>query len=89
MTVGIVAHSSWVINNSKYMRGRMTKMEAAALRPGKGGQQTYDFSTMYTSVKLECVEEKMNQYVDLTVESLSTRSKVEAERIVARRKCCR
>ena len=29
---------------------------------------TYDFSTMYTSMKLECVEEKMKQYVDLVFE---------------------
>ena len=68
MTVGIVVHSSWVIINSKYIRGRMTKMEAAGLRPGKGGQQTYDFAKMYISIKLECVEEKMNQYVDLMFE---------------------
>ena len=68
LTVGIVTHSSWVINNSKFVRGRMARMEAAGLRPGAGGQQTYDFSTMYTSMKLECVEEKMKQYVDLVFE---------------------
>ena len=43
-------------------------MESAGLRPDAGGQQTYDFSTMYTSMKLECVEEKMKQYVDLVFE---------------------
>ena len=61
MTFGIVAHSSWVINNSNYIRDWKTKMEAAGSSSGKGGQQTYEFSKMYTSIKLKCVEEKMNQ----------------------------
>ena len=33
MIVGIVAHSNWAISNSEYIRGRMSKMKAAGLRP--------------------------------------------------------
>jgi len=68
MKVGIITHSSWVIDNSKQVRRRMARMQEAGLKPGADGQQTYDFSTMYTSMKLECVEEKMKQYVDLVFE---------------------
>ena len=46
----------------------MIKMEAAGLRPGKGGQQTCSFSQMCTDIKLKCVEAKMNQLVDMMFE---------------------
>ena len=71
MKVGIITHGSWVIDNSKQVRLRMARMEKAGLKPGVGGQQTYDFSTMYPSMKIEgvdSVEEKMVQYVDLVFE---------------------
>ena len=53
----------------------MRQMEEAQLRPS-GGQQTYDFSTMYTSMKLgnepdichDGVKQNMNRYVDLVFE---------------------
>ena len=74
-TVGIATHGSWVINSSKQVRMRMRQMEEAQLRPS-GGQQTYDFSTMYTSMKLgnepdichDGVKQNMNRYVDLVFE---------------------
>ena len=68
LTLGIVTHGSWVISNSKQMRQRMARMQDAKLKPGIGGQQTYDFSTMYTSMKLDEVEKKMEEYVDLVFE---------------------
>ena len=48
---GIVAVSSWVITNSKQARNRMDRMHATGKKPD-GEQQTYDFATMYTQLKL-------------------------------------
>jgi len=68
MKVGIITHSSWIINSSKQVRQRMERMQAAGLRPDESGQQTYDFATMYTSMQLKAIEKKMQQYVDLVFE---------------------
>ena len=68
LKAGIVTQSSWVINNSKQVRQRMAKMQAAGLRPPSSGQQTYDFATMYTSMQLKAIEKKMQQYVNLVFE---------------------
>ena len=48
---GIVATSSWVITSTKQARNRMDRMQAMGKKP-KGEQQTYDFATMYTQLKL-------------------------------------
>ena len=48
---GVVATSSWVITNTKQARNRMDRMQATGKKPS-GKQQTYDFTTMYTKLKL-------------------------------------
>ena len=50
-TGGMVTPGSWVITNSRQARQRMNRMQAMGKRPN-GGQQTYDFATMYTQLKL-------------------------------------
>ena len=67
-TVGIHTHSSWIISNSRQVRQRMDRMQAAGLQPHAGGQQTYDFATMYTSLQLKSIKRKMYQYIDLVFE---------------------
>ena len=47
----MVAPGSWVITNSRQARQRMNRMQVMGKRPN-GGQQTYDFATMYTQLKL-------------------------------------
>jgi len=64
-TVGINAHGSWIIKNSKQVRLRMQQMNSANAKPNQGSQQTYDFSTMYTQLKLEELETVMEKYVDM------------------------
>jgi disulfide oxidoreductase YuzD len=68
LTVGIVTPGSWVINNSKQVRDRMTRMQRGRHKPSNDGQQTYDFSTMYTSLKLDVIQQKMEEYIDLVFE---------------------
>jgi len=68
LTVGIVTNGSWVINNSKQVRQRMHRMQGAKRTPGTDGQQTYDFSTMYTSLKLDAIQHQMEEYVNLVFE---------------------
>ena len=65
LTVGIRTQGSWVINQTKQVRWRMSVMQRDGLKPIDGAQQTYDFATMYTSMQLKDIEEKMHQYVDL------------------------
>ena len=50
-TGGMVTPGSWVITNSRQARQRMNRMQAMGKCPN-GGQQTYDFATMYTQLKL-------------------------------------
>ena len=68
LTIGIVTPGSWVINNSKQVRDRMIRMQRGRYKPSDDGQQTYDFSTMYTSLKLDVIRRKMGEYVDLVFE---------------------
>ena len=65
LTVGIRTQGSWVINQSKQVRWRMSVMQRDGLKPIDGVQQTYDFATMYTSMQLSDIKGKMHQYVDL------------------------
>ena len=68
---------NWVITNSQQVRDRMDRMQAMRMRPDEE-QQTYDFATMYTQLKLfaegadpdapesrEVLDSKMQSYVDL------------------------
>ena len=64
-TIGINAHGSWVIKNSKKVRQRMDLMNAAQATPNQNCQQTYDFSTMYTQLKLEELKKVMKKYVSM------------------------
>jgi len=78
---GIVATSSWVITSTKQARDRMDRMQAMGKKP-KGEQQTYDFATMYTQLKLfaedgadpnapesrEVLSSKMESYINLVFE---------------------
>jgi len=50
-TGGMVTPGSWVITNSRQARQRLNRMQAMGKRPN-GGQQTYNFATMYTQLKL-------------------------------------
>ena len=50
-TAGVVATSSWVITSTKQARRRMDRMQATGKKPS-GEQQTYDFPTMDTKLKL-------------------------------------
>jgi len=47
----MVTPGSWVITNSRQARRRMNRMQAMGKRLN-GGQQTYDFATIYTQLKL-------------------------------------
>ena len=64
-TVGINAHGSWVIKNSTQARKCMDQMNAAQATPHQKCQQTYDFSTMYTQLKLEELKQVMKKYVSM------------------------
>ena len=68
LKVGIITQSSWVIINNKQVQQRMAKLQQEALAPDTGQQQTYDFSTMHTKMKLSEVKNKMARYVELVFE---------------------
>ena len=56
MTAGVITTSSWVINSNKQVRQRMDKMDNNPRFSNANTswhQQTYDFSTMYITLKLE------------------------------------
>ena len=65
-SVGIRTHGSWIITNSKQVRSVMTRMTAQKLHSDT--HQTYDFSTMFPSLNLECLKMKMRDYVELVFE---------------------
>ena len=67
MAAGIVTHGSWIISNSKQIRMRMAKMTSQNL--GSTTHQTYDFSTMYPSMDLSYVKQKVKDYVALVFEN--------------------
>ena len=56
MTAGVITTSSWVINSNGQVRQRMDKMDNNPRFSNANTsrhQQTYDFSKMYTTLKLE------------------------------------
>ena len=56
MTAGVITTGSWVINSNEQVRRRMDKMDNNPRFSNANTsrhQQTYDFSTMYTTLKLE------------------------------------
>ena len=56
MTAGVITTGSWVINSNQQVRRRMDKMDSNPRLSNvetSRHQQTYDFSTMYTTLKLE------------------------------------
>ena len=56
MTAGVITTSSWVINSNGQVRQRMDKMDNNPRLSNvdtSRHQQTYDFSKMYTTLKLE------------------------------------
>ena len=56
MTAGVLTTSSWVINSNGQVRQRMDKMDNNPRFSNANTsrhQQTYDFSKMYTTLKLE------------------------------------
>ena len=46
----------------------MSRMDAMKLRPPEAGQQTYDCSKMYTSIRLPELKAKMDKYIDMVFE---------------------
>ena len=73
MSAGIVTTGSWVIWNSKQVRQRMSRMQNMSMH--YNNQQTYDFSTMYTKLKLnkgdgeeDGMEEKLRRYAKIVFE---------------------
>ena len=70
MTGGMVTPGSWVITNSRQVRRRINGMQAMGKCPQAGGQQTYDFATMYAQLKL-CADPPADpndpQYIAVTV----------------------
>ena len=46
----------------------MSRMDAMKLRPPEAGQQTYDYSKMYTSIRLPELKAKMDKYIDMVFE---------------------
>ena len=86
LKVGIVTQGSWIIQNSKQVRQRMTTMEKQGLVPEHEGQQTYDFSTMYPSMKLEEVNRKMAQYIHLVFEYQKQSAKGSSQVLVLKQK---
>ena len=86
LKIGIVTHGSWVITNSKQVRSRMERMQNAGLAPHSDGQQTYDFSTMYTSMHLKAIKKKMSEYVDLVFEYKRQSAKGNQQVLVVKRK---
>ena len=57
MSAGVSTEGSWVITNSQAVRRRMNKMDTSKLirkrSPVVSNQQTDDFSTMYTQLRLD------------------------------------
>jgi len=56
MTAGVITTGSWVINSNQQVRQRMDKMDSNPRLfnvDTSRHQQTYDFSKMYTTLKLE------------------------------------
>ena len=56
MTAGVITTSSWVINSNGQVRQQMDKMDNNPRFSNANTswhQQTYDFSKMYTMLKLE------------------------------------
>ena len=66
LSVGIVTHSSWIVNNSKQIRSRMKHMTSLGL--SSDTQQTYDFATMYPSLNLDCMKKQLSEYTSLVFE---------------------
>jgi len=87
LSVGIVAHSSWIVSNSKQIRSRMKHMTDLGL--SSDTQQTYDFATMYTSLDLDCMKKKLSEYISLVFEHArqNVRPFNEPKVLVLKRKC--
>ena len=67
-SVGIYTPRSWLAINSRAVRRQMSRMDAMKLRPPEAGQQTYDCSKMYTSIRLPELKDKMDKYIDMVFE---------------------
>ena len=67
-SVGIYTPRSWLAINSRAVRRQMSRMDAMKLRPPEAGQQTYDCSKMYTSIRLPELKAKMDKYIDMVFE---------------------
>ena len=87
LSVGIVTHSSWIVNNSKQIRSRMKHMTSLGL--SSDTQQTYDFATMYPSLDLDCMKKKLSEYTSLVFEHArqNIRPFNEPKVLVLKRKC--
>ena len=68
-SVGIYTPRSWLAINSRAVRRQMSRMDAMKLRPPDAGQQTYDCSKMYTSIRLPELKAKMDKYIDMVFEN--------------------
>ena len=58
----------------------MKRMQSLGLKNHKDGQQTYDFSTMYTQVKLDALKTKMKMYSKLLFEYAKQSGKTVSKR---------
>jgi len=87
LSVGIVTHNSWIVNNSKQIRSRMKHMTSLGL--SSDTQQTYDFATMYPSLDLDCMKKKLSEYTSLVFEHArqNIRPLNEPKALVLKRKC--
>ena len=59
LKANVYTPGSWVINSSKQVRLQMERLESLRLQPVDATQQTYDFSSMYTTLDLEKSRKKM------------------------------
>ena len=85
-TGGVATPFSWVITNNKAVRTQMKRMDAMPTKSNRKSarnQQTYDFSTMYTQLKLDAMKEKMKKYVEMVFEyAKDCRSKAGVEKVL-------
>ena len=65
-SVGMSTPRSWLAINSRAARRQMSRMDAK-LRPAEAGQQTYDCSKMYSSIRLPELKDKNGHRYGLRV----------------------
>jgi len=81
MAAGVATTGSWVINNSSQVRHRMQRMDCPPkfssnlfalpndpVWRAATEQQTYDFSSMYTQLRLKEMRKQMNGYGEMVFE---------------------